>query len=224
MVGQTGYIVEYALVGMAVDQRVGNIEYAPLCVEDVHGSEVLVFRTDADHLLGDLDRIGILRIEAGDERVGIALFHHGHSEVVAFVHLVIGLFEGIALTGALLGKVFGVCGASSLLLIGSHVDDLHAGQVELQTVGQTVQTIGITQEDRLTDAFLMGLYGGLHHGRMTTFGKHDALRMHGCRGMEGACELRLLSKHLAQVILIGVPVGDGGTGDAAVNGSFGYGC
>ena len=189
----------------------------------MHCGECAVLVADADHLLGYLDGIRILGVKTGDERVGVSRLYHHHTEVVALVHLVVGLFKGVALSCALLCEVLSVSSAAALLLVSAHVDDLHARKVEFQTIGDTSQAIGITKKNRMANTLLLGLYGSFHHCRMTTLGEDHTLRMQCCCSMQGACEFGLLPQHLAKMILISIPVLNWRAGYATLYGSFSHG-
>ena len=95
-------------IGILVHQRIGDVIGALGRVDDMHGSEVLVFRTDTDDLVDYLDGIGVFCIKASDEGVSFACLDHHHTEVVAFEHLIIGLLEGIAVALTLLGEDVGI--------------------------------------------------------------------------------------------------------------------
>ena len=118
--------------------------------------------------------------------------------------------------------MLGIRSTASLLLVGTHVNDSYSGEVNLQTAGDTVQTVWVTKEDRLTDTFLLCLHSSLHHRLMTTFSEDHTLWVLGRCGMECACELCLLSEELAQMLLVVIPVGNLPTGYAAVHGSLGH--
>ena len=118
--------------------------------------------------------------------------------------------------------MLGVCGATSLLLVGAHIDDFHTREIQLQTVGQACEAVGVTQQDGRAYALLKRLYGSFHHGGVTTLGKHHALWVHGSGGMKCACEFCLLAQHLAQSFLVCLPIGDGRSCHAAFYGGFGY--
>ena len=57
-----------------------------------------------NNLFCHLNGVRILCIEAGNEGVGIAGLNHHHTKIVAFEHLVVGLFKGVSLALALVGK------------------------------------------------------------------------------------------------------------------------
>ena len=114
------------LVGMAVDECVRHKEYAFFCIKDMHCCKCAILLTNTNHLLRNLDGVRILSVKTGDECIGIARFYHHHTEVVALIHLVVCLLEGVALTCTLLREMLSVCGTASLLLIGTHVYDVNA--------------------------------------------------------------------------------------------------
>ena len=120
--------------------------------------------------------------------------------------------------------MLGVGGAAALFLVGTHIDDFYIGDVQLQPVGDTVQTVWVPQQDRHADAFLFCLYGSLHHRLMTALCKDDALRMVGCRGVEGTGQLGFLPQHLAQVLLVGLEVLDRRACHTALHGGLGDRC
>ena len=118
--------------------------------------------------------------------------------------------------------MLGVGGAAALLLVGTHVDDLNVRYVQFQPVGDTVQAVGIPQQDRYADAFLLCLYGRFHHRLVTTLCKDDALRMVGCGGVEGAGQLGFLSQQLPEVLLVALEVLDRRACHAALHGGLGH--
>lgn len=65
----------------------------------MHGAEMLVFRTDADDFLGNLDGIAVFGVKTCDESVCFTRFHHHHTKVVTFEHFVIGFFVSDAFAG-----------------------------------------------------------------------------------------------------------------------------
>ena len=50
-------IYQHVLVGVTIDECVGNVECALLCIENVHSTEVFVFRTNAYNLFCYLDGV-----------------------------------------------------------------------------------------------------------------------------------------------------------------------
>ena len=56
---QLGNVNQRFGIGMTVNQRIGQEVCAFLGVQDMHGAEMLVFRTDADDFLGNLDGIAV---------------------------------------------------------------------------------------------------------------------------------------------------------------------
>ena len=55
--GQFGNVDQCVAVGTLVDEGVGNVLSSLGRVDDMHGPEVLVFRTDTDDLVDHLDGI-----------------------------------------------------------------------------------------------------------------------------------------------------------------------
>ena len=117
----------------------------------------------------------------------------------------------------LLCEMLCVCRTASLLLVCTHVDELNSFKIQLQTLCQTLQTVGVSEQNRVADAFHLCLYGSFHHCRVPTFCKDNTLRMHTGCVMQVACELCLLSQKLHQVILVSIPVGYGASCYSALN-------
>ena len=130
-------VYQYILVWMAVDESVGKEEHTLLCVKDVHCGKRIILFAYADNLLGYLDGVRVFSIQTCDESVGITSLNHHHTEVVALVHLIVSLLKGIALTSTLLCKMLGVCGTSTLFLVGTHIYKLNAVKVQLQAFSHT---------------------------------------------------------------------------------------
>ena len=140
---QFGDVYQCFRIGMAVDKRIGKEVRAFLGVEDVHCAEVLEFRTDADYFFGHLDGVAVLGVQSGDESVGLTGFHHHHAEVVAFEHLVVGLFVGDAFAGALFGKDTCVTFAAFRFVGMAQVYDFNAFEAEVEFFCQLLDSFVI---------------------------------------------------------------------------------
>ena len=159
----------------------------------MHRTEVLVFRTDTYHLLSHLDGIGIFRVQTGDESISLASLYHHHTEVVAFEHLVVSLLERVTVTLTLLGEDTCIALTAFLLAGMTEVDNVNTLHVQVERVGQFLNGLLITQQDRLTDSLGLGLYGSLQHGGVYSLGKYHALRMSSGCGIELLGELGFLT-------------------------------
>ena len=84
---------------MTVNQRIGQEVCTFLGVQNMHGAEMLVFRTDADDFLGNLDGIAVFGVKTCDESVCFTRLHHHHTEVVTFEHFVVGFFVSGSFAG-----------------------------------------------------------------------------------------------------------------------------
>ena len=206
-------------VGVFVHQRVAHVERAARRVDDVHGAEVLVLRPYADDLFHHLHRVRVLRVQSGDEGVGLARLHHHHAEVVALEHLVVGLLKGVSLALPFAGQYAGVALAALLLRWVAQVDYLYAVEAELQLLCQLRDDLVVAQQDGVADAFGLCLYGCLQHGGVYGLGEDHALRVGCCGGVELLRELGLLSEQHRQRVFVGFPVVDGLACHAAL-----YGC
>ena len=208
---------------MAVDQRIGNEVSTLLGVEDVHGTEMLVSFLYADYLLGNLDGIAVLGVKSGYECIRISGFHHHHTEIVAFEHLV----DGFLIVGSFAGTLFAQDACVSLaafrFAVVAQVDDFDTLQVQVELFGQFGDTFFISQNDRRTDTFCLGFHGCFQHVGVCTFGEYHALRAAAGCIVQLSGEFVFLSHQFAQVVLVSLPVGNLLACHSRFHGSFGYG-
>ena len=189
----------------------------------MHGSEVIVFGTDANDFLDHLDGVRIFGVKTCDVSIGIACLNHHHTEIVALEHLVVGLLEGVAVALALVGENHGI--ALTTLLLGgmAQVDNLDTVDVEVEFLCQFGDNLIVAQEDGLADAFGLGLNSGLEHGGVNSLGKDDALWVGCCCSKEFLGEFCFLTQQYAEPILIFVPIIDVLACHTAVDSGFGNG-
>ena len=90
---QFGNVYQGIGVRMTVNQCIGNEISSLLGVQNMHGTEMFVSRLDTDNFLGNLDRVGVLGVQSGYKGICFAGFHHHHTKVVAFEHLVVCFLE-----------------------------------------------------------------------------------------------------------------------------------
>ena len=195
-------------IGVAVHERIGQEERSLAGAQDMHGAEVLVFRTDTDDFLREFDGFGVLGIAAGNERVGVAHLHHHHAEVVRFEHVVAGFFEGHAVAAVFFGIDFGVLATAFEFLGRTRVHNLDAREIELFLVRHHLDAFGVAKQNRVRHAFDLRLHGGLEHVEVGTFGEHHALRVAAGGIAELADELVVVAHHVAELVVVGVPVGN----------------
>ena len=110
----------------------------------MHRTEMLVLRLYADDFLGYLDSVAVFRIKTGDECIRIACFHHHHTEVVAFEHLVVGFFVGGTLAGTLFRKDAGITFAARCLVRMAQVYDFDTFQAEVEFLCQFLNGLVVT--------------------------------------------------------------------------------
>ena len=172
---QRGNINQGVGIRILVDQGVCNIESAACGVNDMHGTKVLVLRTDANHFVHYLDGVGILGIESCQESICLTSLYHHHAEVVAFKHFIVGLLEGIAFALTFLSQDTGIALAALLFRRMAQVDNLNTVNVQVELVGQFLNHLIVTQQDGDADPFSLCLNGSFQHGGMDGFGKDHAL-------------------------------------------------
>ena len=188
----------------------------------MYRSEVVVFWSDADDLLGHLDSIGELGVYTRDEGVCLTCLHHHHAEVVALEHLIVCLLEVIALAAAFVGQYLSITLAAFALTVVTEVHYLDALQRYVQLLCFLLYHLLVAQQDRRTQTFGLSLCGSLDHRGVQTLGKHHALWVLACCLKEALCHARLQSHAATQGALILVPVGDDLTCHTALYGCLGH--
>ena len=111
----------------------------------MHRAEVLVLRTDSNHLVYYLDCIRVFGVQTCDESVGIARLYHHHTKVVALKHLIVSLLESIAVALTLLCQYAGITFAALLLIGMTQVHNLDAIQIQIQFLGHLLDHLVVTQ-------------------------------------------------------------------------------
>ena len=127
----------------------------------MHCAEVFVFWTNANNIFCNLYGIAVFRVESCNHSISIATLNHRHTKVVSFVHFVVSLIESVTFACTLLRQVLCVIGSASLFLVGTHINELNASQVELQSVRYAFNAVGVSQQNRLANTFLLCLYSSL---------------------------------------------------------------
>ena len=128
---QSCNVVKCVSVGVAVDQRVGQINGTLLGVDDVEGGKMLVGRTDTNNFLGHFDDACSLGVKTGDKGIGIARFYHHHTKVIALVHLVVCNLQGAAVAAVALSENACIFFAFAGHGIVTQIDNLNTGEVEV---------------------------------------------------------------------------------------------
>ena len=215
--GEAGNVFKSLLVGVAVDERVGDEVDAFLGIYEVHRGEVVIALANADYFIGHLNRVGIFCVKAGDESICFARLHHHHTEIVALVHLIDGLLQGVALALHLFREYLGVAQAAVCLVVVAQVEDFDVAEFEVHLLCHAAYLVFIAEEHGVADAFRLGFHGGLEHRGVGAFGKYHALGVHASRVVEVLRELAFLSHQFAQVLAVGLPVLDGPACHAALH-------
>ena len=96
-------------------------------------------------------------------------------------------------------------------------------KVQVHVGGHLAYLYVVSQQDGVADAFFLGAYGGFEHGGVCAFGKDYAAGAEACGVVEVLRELAFLSHQFAQVLAVGLPVGDFLAGHAALDGCLGHG-
>ena len=190
--GEAGYVFKSLLVGVAVDERVGDEVDAFLGIYEVHRGEVVIALANSDYFIGHLNRIGIFRVKTGDESVCFARFHHHHAEIVSLVHLVDSLLKRVALSLHLIRQNFGVAAASVGLVVISEVEDFDVADLEVHLLCHAAYLVFIAEEHGVADAFGLGFHGCFEHRGVGALSKYHALGVHACRVVEVLGELGFL--------------------------------
>ena len=203
---------------MAVEQRVGQEERPLLRVEDVHGPDVVQARTDANHVLRGLHRVGILGVHACNQRIGLARFHHHHAEVVAFVHLFVCLVIRYPLAAFLRSQRLRVAYAAAFFAVVAQVDNLYPGQVDAVFLGHVGYLFLVAQQDGVANALGASLLGGFQHIDVVRLGEHHPLRVEAGFVVKAAQHGVVVPHALHQFAFVCRPVGDVLTRHARLHG------
>ena len=144
LIGQFGYIYQSGSIRMTVDQSVSQEVSSLFGVQDVHGSEMFVFRTDADNFFRYFDGIAVFGVQSGDESVCVSGFNHHHTEVVALEHLVVGLFVCSTFAGTLLREDVCIALTAFRFTVVAEVDDFDSVQAQVEFFGQFLDALFVT--------------------------------------------------------------------------------
>ena len=174
----------------------------------MHSAEMLILRTDADYFLGSLDGVRELGIDTCDEGICFACLDHHHAEVVTLEHLIVCLFEVISLAATLFCQQLCITLTTFTLVVMTQIYYLDAFKGEFQFCCLLPYHLVITEQDRITESFVICLYGSLYHCRMQSFCKDHLLWMLAGCIEEFLGERCLLAHTQTQLTLVFLPVSD----------------
>jgi len=208
---------------LVVDRSVGKEESATLGVENVESGEMLESRLDANHLFCNLHSVAAAGESASDEGVGLASFHHHHTEIVAVVHLFVGFGQVDAIALMLIHVQLGIACAAVFLAVVARVHDGDAFQFEVEFLSTLCNHFLVAQQNREADAALVSLHGCLEHIVGIGLRKHHTLWRVLRRVGKAAEQLVVVAQHLAQFRAVSVEVVDRTARHARIHGRFSHG-
>ena len=129
----------------------------------MHCGKSTVALLHANHLLGNLDGVRELCIEACHKSIGITCLNHHHTKIIALEHLVIGLLYGITLTLTLCCQNLGITLATIALVRVTQIHNLNTIKAETKFCSNLCDYLIITKKNWMTYTLLFRLHGSLHH-------------------------------------------------------------
>ena len=116
---------------MTVNQRICHKESTLFASYNVHGTEMVVCRTDTDDLFRQLCHFRITAVNTCDKCIRIAGCHHHHTESVPADHLFACFRESNAFACSLFRKDTGVAVAAFFFAVVAQVDDFDTFQAQV---------------------------------------------------------------------------------------------
>ena len=174
----------------------------------MHGSEVLVFRLDADNFFRYLNGVRVLGVQSCYKCISISGFYHHHTEVVAFEHLIVCFLIVGTFASTLFAEDASVAFAAFCFAVMTQVYYFYAFQTQVEFFSQFLYTLFVAKKDRLAQTFGFCFYGSLQHIWVNTFGKYHTLRIAASHSVKLAGKFVFLSHQLAQLVLISRPIGN----------------
>ena len=167
--------------GIDVDRRVGAEDDVPLGDEHVHAAHELRARVRADHLERGPDRLGVVQVHAGEQRVRVAARDHARAEVVAVEELAARFVERESLPLAELPHVVRV-----LVALAATSPDPRCvmPSSEMRCIAREVAGSSRASPSRIGCAMpsSTSMRGGADDLRLVALGEDDALRDRDWRG------------------------------------------
>ena len=173
-----------------------------------------------DHLEHRANRIGVGLANAVHLPVHQAFPHHHGPEDIGVLQLETGFGEFPPLALPHLEECFG---ESLHMRIAAMVHDGHPVQGDMQGFGLCTDRFGISQQQRMGDAFLDRMVGGPDNDRIIAFGQHDPFGILLGAEDDLAHDFPLRPQTGLQALHVSLPVRQGRPGHTAGHRGFGHG-
>ena len=141
--------------------------------------------------------------------------------MVRFEHVVAGFVERHTVTAVFFGVDFGILAAAFEFFRRTRVHNLDTRQVELFALSDNLDAFGVAKQNRMSNAFNLRLHGGLEHIEVA-FGKHNALGVTASGIAELTDKLVVVTHHVTQTVVVGIPIGNRLAGHATFDSGLGH--
>ena len=138
------YVDECIGIRMTVDQCIGDEICSFLGIQDVHCSEMVVSRLYTDNFLGYLDSIWIFGVQTCNKCIGFSCFHHHHTEIVTFEHLVVCFGKVCSFAGTFFTQYACVTFAAFCFTVVTEIYDFYSIQIQVEFFGKLSYSFFIT--------------------------------------------------------------------------------
>ena len=189
----------------------------------MHGGEVVVTVLDTDNLTGNLTCRIICGTCSGDESIGIACFHHHHTEIVAVKHLIKGAFKVFALTLTFGGEHISVTLTAGSFTVVTEVNDLYTVDIYAETLRTFADHLLVAEQDRYAETVSSSDSSGTKHIVGVCFGKYHTLGIGAGSFIKTAGKLTVIALKQTELLIVGFPVGNRTAGNTTLHSTLSHG-
>lgn len=207
MDGQSGYIHQCILVRVRIYKCIGKEVCTFFRRYDMHRTEMIVFGTYSDNILGNLHSLGVIGICSGYKGICLSCFNHHHTEIGTVEHLFISFIHSYTAAFTFLCKYLCITATSFIFVIMTQVHNLYTCKVEVVACSSFGNHFVVSQQYGLAYTLFVGRYGSRKHVYMICFGKYDTFRILLCHVCKTAHQLVVVSHSCTQTVFICIPVG-----------------
>src|SRR6185312_11010724 len=171
--------------------------------EHVHAADEPGLGMRSDHFQRGADRLGVVHVHSGQERVGVAARYHAHAEVVRVVQLVMRFTKAQTLALAPLPEIRGVLVAERRR---GGIFESYVGNVDAVTTRDVLDVARVADQDLFTDPLVKHLLCGTYDLWLVAFGEDDALGVALCAIDQAANDSARAAEPSFQLIAVFVEV------------------
>ena len=110
----------------------------------MHGTKMLVLRTDADNLVNNLDGIGILGVQTRNKSISLACLDHHHAEIVTLEHLIVSFLESVSVTLTFFGKDTSITLTTFLFIGVTQINNLDTIEAQVKRCSEFANILVVT--------------------------------------------------------------------------------